>query len=1195
MSYPLGTILASPIVGGGLTDTYGTHHSYLGVGGWQEFQTIAERNLIPVDALGNLDASGLGSGRRRLGMLAYVAETDTLYQLFVPYTSWSGLTNNGKVLTLANNTNWNTFSSGGGDATKKKYQQTSHSFSVGNVVSFNGSSFVKAIASIGNTFEVLGIVSSVIDPDNFTLTYNGFIDLSSVIGLSANTVYFVSPSVAGAITAIEPFNAGETSKPIIVTQQLNKGIVLTDRGFTISNVGASSGGTGGSGLRIQRTTTTISAHGFVLGDVIEYSGSSYQKAIASRASDFPIGIVNSVINPTSFIVCFGGYVDGLTSAFDSTGTKHLSGSTVYYLSPTVAGKLTRTKPTAPTHIVKPIYQSITTDDGIVINQKGLPTYTPISGVTGLTAALNLKVNTSAIGAASGIVPLNASSIIPIQYIPPGLKEEFVVPTIAARNAQFYTSGGTGTTGQTMSFRGLKVYVLNATGGQPQVPVGFTGSSEFIDVTGHLKWSATTMSVFIQWSDIKSKPNLVNRILAGTGITASNNGTGNTIVDLRYDDKYINITSTGNSLQVKQSSIDATRVKFQGGSGSTGQYITRGTGNTFQAITLPPAVIGAPEDGTYNDGIYQDFITTTPVGIAVDRFNEMFLAVVPSPPPSLNNIDGIAPFVSGKLSWGVSRNDIGFVNVGTNAGNSAVDINQSYVTGGTRLGIINNSITGVLNSTTIGDGSGIPFFNNAFSRADQGKLIMYKNGANVGEVSLIGAVGKSNSRFNVSVLSFVKSPNGTVISGTSITEFKYRVGTYTIPISGMSSGFNYFRISHSASTFLVTTNYLEFVYDPDSNTISAASTGLTNITLTGTKNISGVKYHTSGSVDYSATISNAYKNVYSSLSNAINFHSKINLGGVSNILVSGAGIIARTGGTLQTLPNLNSAVSNPQNTNIGIVATFPITASTVLGSIGNLGKLRSGISIAHPITSQKLSGGTDTKTGFLLNNITQSNTLNLENFDGEINRLEARDYTTLTYANVNSGTYAWDSTLSLIGVNPQHNSGLLIFNSDLLYPNATALTSTYGITTGNFGAVTNSPVANVNYTSASGIRSYYRKFKSANGVVQSTITLAINHTGSANHFLTNPWTGGTVTGNTIKVEFLIMRASGLKHGWSNPFAFGGNPEGVQNITSIQSGTTMTVNCSLSTVPRIISGDIVVVRVFCASTYKNKITDIAVTNI
>lgn len=55
-----------------------------------------------------------------------------------------------------------------------------------------------------------------------------------------------------------------------------------------------------------------------------------------------------------------------------------------------------------------------------------------------------------------------------------------------------------------------------------------------------------------------------------------------------------------------------------------QYVTSVSGET---------VIGEAEDGTYTDGIFTDFTPSTPVGTAVDRFNEMFLLLAPAPPES----------------------------------------------------------------------------------------------------------------------------------------------------------------------------------------------------------------------------------------------------------------------------------------------------------------------------------------------------------------------------------------------------------------------------------------------------------------------------------------------------------------------------------------------------------------------------------
>lgn len=1117
----LGTVLASPVVTGNYnTDTYGTHYSFLGVGGWQELQHLSERDAIPVDALGNLDPTGLSSGRRRLGMLVYVNEVDTIFQLFVPYVAWTAMTNTAKVAALANNSNWVLFTAGGGggDAIKKKYQQTAHGFSVGNVLSFNGTNFVKGIASAGNQYEFLGMVSSIIDADHFILTYAGFIDLTSVPGLSGNSTYFVSPSIAGGITLTEPFNPGESSRPMLITQTPTNGLVLMSRSSIVSNVGSS--GNTGNGMRIQRTTLQT-AHGFTVGDAIVFTGSTYHKALARGSNPFPIGIVNQVFDPNTFIVCFDGYVDGFAGVLDEGG-KHLSGSTLYYVSATSPGKLSRNKPVQNNDYVIPIYQSITTDDGIVKNNNGLLVREEIG------------------------------------------QEIFVVPNISARDAKFVASGSTPGIGQVESFPGLTVFVISAT---------TSGVSKtYIDTTGFLAWSAitTTTTVILDWNSITNKPNVV------TGATNIGTGTGKLVkIPLSGSTPtiFIKTVKAGTGIGVVNNPNDVTLSV----TGST-------TGATF---------IGLPETGsTYINGIFNDFTPSTRTGLTIDRFNKLFLLVLPAQPASLSSIDAnSANFVNGNLSWGISRNDIAYVNVGTNAGNPAVDINGTYSISGNRYGITNIPVTGTLNVGVVGNISGIPFFNGAFPNGDQGKLTMFKNGVKVAQLALTGTTAAtSNARFSVSAVQFVKTN-----SGSPVPEFKYRTGTYTMPTSGMSLGYNYVRIVHSGSSFNYQTNFIEFVYDSDATPITAIGTGLTNVSLSGTKNISGVKYFTSGTVQYQGTINNPYKNIYSPLATAISFPNRVNLSNLTTMDVTGAGINNRLGSPLQTLPTLNTAVSNPQNTSISILATLPISTTVLLGNVGSIGKIQSGVAIAHPFATKLINGGVSSKTGFMFYNVTQGSVLNAEDFTGEVLRLQARDYSTLTYGNVNGGVYVWDSTQSLIGVNPQHNTGLLVFNGELIYPNAAYLTTQYGITTGNFAAVTNTPVGNVNYTSASGIRDYYREFKSSNAAVQSTLTFAITHTGIASDFLTNGGTGGVPSGNNIKVEFLIMRSDTTIYGWANPFASSGNPFGIANTSTNQVGNVMTVSCTLSTTPRVGLNDIVVVRIFAASGYTNRIQHISVTNI
>jgi hypothetical protein len=974
----------------------------------------------------------------------------------------------------------------------------------------------------------------------------------------------------------------------------------------------------------------------------------------------------------------------------------------------------------------------------------------ISGVTGLQGSLDNKIETSEKGQPNGVAPLDGNNLVPLIHIPSIFKEVYVVPNVAARTAKFVASGMTPGVGQVESFEGLRVYILDCTGA-PELPTGTTGSCESIDTTGFLNWSAitSTQSINLDWTDIANKPPLVNRIINGGGLNIIPfSGTGYTTISIDVDNVYIETQVPSGNISIIEQSIDPSRLKFQGGNtGTTGQYIVRGTGDTFNVINLPltgvssvstssgvtnigtsqdpiliaqvdggdasieltgfglrvknssigsnklnlgsgsfqfnadllvlntgttysgatdvgtaieelstridqnylltitggsnigtgqgniyvgvtgntlqlkglkqgnkiaitengtditievtgitastgTTTIGPAEDGSYTDGLFIDFVPTTPIGTAVDRFNEVLKALAPSPAPNLTGSTGSGTFVSGKLSFGSSKSIVGFTNVGTNAGNAAVDINANYPISGTRLGVTISPISGILNSSVVGGGGGIPFANTAFSDGHLGKLIMYKNGLIHSELILSGTTAAtSNNRMSVTAAQPVKFANG-----QPLNVFTYRTGTYSIPVSAMTNGYNYIRIVHTGTTFSRQTNFIEWVYDPDASSIAMiAPSGLTNLTLGGSKYVSGVNYHTNGTVKYQGTFSNVYKNVFSSLSTAIDFTSRENLGAMTLMDVTGVGIVDRLASALQTLPDLDLVPPNPQNENISVLGTLPINSSLLLGNVGSIGRIRSSVSISHPFTAQGFSGGQSTLTGFLFNTVNQITNFNNENFDGEIDRLEARDYSALTYANVNSGTYAWTSSQNLISGNAQHNTGLLVFNGELLYPNSSYLTSQYGITTGNFGSVTNAPVGNPNYSAASGIRNHYRKFKSANGSTQSTLTFTVSHSGVLADFLTVGGTGGTPAGNQIKFEFLIMRSGGAIHGWANPFASSGNPEGIANTSSSHAFGVTTVSCTLATTPRVAINDIVIVRIFTASGYTNRITNMAITNI
>ncbi len=847
MTKILGTVLASPIVQGASDlDAYATHYSHLGMGGYQELPTLSERDSIPVDPLSRLEHTGataMGSGRRRLGMLVYVAETNIVYQLNVPYPTWTGLTTVNKVSALADNNNWIEFStgSGGGDAIKKRYPQVGHGFQIGQVIAYDGAQFVLKSSAQGDNNETLGLVSRIDDVDNFTLTYAGFFDASSITGLSASTVYFVSPFTAGAITPDAPLGLGDENRPILIMQTPSTGIVVQYRGQIITEI------TGASG-----TTTNV--------------------------------------------------------------------------------------------------------------------------------------------------------------------------------------------------------------------------------------------------------------------------------------------------------------------------------------------IGPAEDGTYTDGLFTDFVPTTPTGTAVDRFNEVLKALAPSPAPDLTSILNSPTLNSANLSFGASHLIAPYSAVTAAAGNSVVDINGAYLVAGTRRGVTNVAVSGQLNSSvplTSSHAAG------AFGEGNIGKLQMYVNGVLINSIMLSGTTAAtSNTKFSLSAVSAV-----TFTNNDPFNFFKYRTGTFTVATTSMVSGFNYMRILHVKPSGTVQTNYLEWVHDPNANAIVIGASTFTGLTLTGSRFISGVRYSTGGTVAYNTSRTNAYRNIYQN-GNAISYPSRSNLSDSVIITKTGTGLTTNISAS-KTLALLNTGLTNSHLTPVFLSSTHTLQ-NNILGNLGATGKIETNSLVLHPLKATA-AGGVVSTSGFLQYQTIQSNNIKIENFTGEVNRLQNRDYTAISYAAIDAGTHAWTGSQNLVSGDAFHNTGLLVFNGELIYPNAAYLTSQYGITTGNFTLLTNILGGNPNYTTAAGIRYHSRKFKSANAITQSTLTIEFLHTGSNSSFLTDGGIGGTPTGNFIKVEVMIKRVGGSTHGWFNPFASTGNPEGIANtaLSTIVGGTS--VSCTLSTVPRIGDTDIVIVRVLTASGWTNRISNINIVNI
>ena len=115
---------------------------------------------------------------------------------------------------------------------------SSHGLAVGDVIrpSSTNNQYTKSQADTEANAEVIGIVTTVTDTNNYTMTISGEISAAAAVPNSAaGTVLYLSESSAGALTATEPTTAAQVSKPVaIVTEQNAKMIMLPFRGEKVS-------------------------------------------------------------------------------------------------------------------------------------------------------------------------------------------------------------------------------------------------------------------------------------------------------------------------------------------------------------------------------------------------------------------------------------------------------------------------------------------------------------------------------------------------------------------------------------------------------------------------------------------------------------------------------------------------------------------------------------------------------------------------------------------------------------------------------------------------------------------------------------------------------------------------------------------------------------------------------------------------
>lgn len=188
--------------------------------------------------------------------------------------------------------------------------QSSHGFTVGKVLYLVGTTYTLAQADTVVKAEAVGIVSTVTDANNFILTVSGLV--TGLSGLTAGTVYFLSPSSAGDLTATEPTTVGQVSKPLLIADSTTSGYFINFRGELLTDTTTS---------LINVTTSNINAKN--TGATTLYTVPAGKTAIINRCNVRCTAVSSISVGPT----CGVGTAPATDDIFTNTAITALNATT----------------------------------------------------------------------------------------------------------------------------------------------------------------------------------------------------------------------------------------------------------------------------------------------------------------------------------------------------------------------------------------------------------------------------------------------------------------------------------------------------------------------------------------------------------------------------------------------------------------------------------------------------------------------------------------------------------------------------------------------------------------------------------------------------------------------------------------------------------------------------------------------------
>ncbi len=575
----------------------------------------------------------------------------------------------------------------------------------------------------------------------------------------------------------------------------------------------------------------------------------------------------------------------------------------------------------------------------------------------------------------------------------------------------------------------------------------------------------------------------------------------------------------------------------------------------------------PTDGIYGTTNAAGLLNSDKLEDAFDKVAVILDALVPPNAPQLTSMSESIAGVGGKLSFGTSNTLANYDNHPT------LNINGDYVVSGNSQGLIaaNLNITGTLANNVSAD-SGLPnpaYPANAFSPGNLGTLQLKLDGVILHTVDLTSFGSGTSANGNGSGFTLSASTSAVFPGGTPFPSFKYRTGTFTVNQAEWAvsnRGYKTIQVTHVHSGTSNTQTY-NFIIDGNTAAVTAGGLALDNLVMSGSRQLSGVTYHQSGTAGYDVTLSGVYPYTYSNSASAISF------------------VVTNGTAPAQAIPNLTV---NENDTIVVTNKTVTVnnTATRLLG-VG----LTVTTSVLRTVQATATGLGSQSAFALLLDTVTTGSSDSAEALNTETyrmtNAIESNKDNVSGYATGGTNPYNWDESQSLVGASATHNDGLLIFNGTVRYPSNTTGTS---VTTGNFGAIANGPAGNPNYSAASGIRTYYRYYylPSKSNFIMNVTATTVTFVNSA----TSP------TANNLNIE--ILAPSQTKNGssvteWKDcvtaytaDSAIGAyNASGGANVGSI-AGANWGLTIGTKTTAN--SGNVIILRIRAAAAWTGSIDTI-----